>query len=268
MLLAACYVYAITSPVVLSSIVLAILMGLLALALWQKARDHLVFLLDPSMSPPSSVSTADGLMAATLFFVVQALVSLLPRATLGEPSAWWVLIAYAVAGAFTYCLARYSFWRLKTAGVPLLLRGLAAGWAGPTMLAALVAIGCGIAYLRIVPALGLDELASPPPRGWRLDPAWLLALACLAAPLCEEFIFRGLIFGGLRRSLGFAPAALASAGVFAIVHPAISWLPVFVLGLCAAWTYERTRALIAPMLVHASYNACVVGLQLYSPGTL
>lgn len=45
------------------------------------------------------------------------------------------------------------------------------------------------------------------------------------------------------------------------MHPPISALPVFVLGLAAAWVYERTRNLPAPMLTHAVYNA-VIGAQL------
>jgi len=78
----------------------------------------------------------------------------------------------------------------------------------------------------------------------------------------EEFIFRGLIFGGLRRSWGPLPAILASTAIFAVVHPPISMLPVFGLGLCAAWAYDRTRQLLAPMMAHAIYNGAVVFYQL------
>jgi ABC-2 type transport system permease protein len=95
----------------------------------------------------------------------------------------------------------------------------------------------------------------------RTTALWLGTLAVAAAPLFEEFIFRGLIFGGLRRSLGIVPATLASAAVFAIIHPPLSVVPVFGLGICAALTYERTMVLAAPMLVHAIYNAVVVGFQ-------
>src|SRR5262249_43076873 len=94
--------------------------------------------------------------------------------------------------------------------------------------------------------------------GW-----WALPLALVAAPLFEEFIFRGLIFGGLRRSFGLWPATLVSAAMFAIMHPAISMLPVFVMGVCAALVYERTRSLLAPMLTHAVYNACVLATQVW-----
>jgi membrane protease YdiL (CAAX protease family) len=43
----------------------------------------------------------------------------------------------------------------------------------------------------------------------------------------------------------------------------LSMLPVFVLGLCTAWTYERSKALLAPMLVHAAYNAMILSSQLW-----
>ena len=49
-----------------------------------------------------------------------------------------------------------------------------------------------------------------PPRKLRLG-AWMLPLGVLAAPLFEEFIFRGLVFRGLRRSMRLLPAAVASA---------------------------------------------------------
>ena len=84
----------------------------------------------------------------------------------------------------------------------------------------------------------------------------------IAAPIFEEFIFRGLIFGGLRRTVGLLPAVAASAAIFAVVHPPMSTLPVFALGVCTAIAYERTNVLLAPMLVHAIYNLCVLGYQL------
>jgi hypothetical protein len=59
-------------------------------------------------------------------------------------------------------------------------------------------------------------------------------LAIRAAPQFEEFIFRGLIFGGLRRTMGVAASVTASAAIFAIVHPPVSVIPVFGLGLAAA----------------------------------
>ena len=106
------------------------------------------------------------------------------------------------------------------------------------------------------PALEESQLHLPKPG------AWLVPLAVVAAPIFEETIFRGLVFGGLRRSVRFAYAALASAAIFAVVHPPIAFPAVFVLALVAAAVYERTQLLLAPMVTHAFYNAVVLALSL------
>jgi ABC-2 type transport system permease protein len=108
------------------------------------------------------------------------------------------------------------------------------------------------ASMQLLPLQRIDQMA---------DRAWLAAPAIAAAPVFEEFIFRGLVFGGLRRSFGPAAATLASAAIFAIVHPPMSVIPVFFMAVCAALIYERTRLLAAPMTVHAVYNAAVLGFQ-------
>ena len=256
MTLAGLYIYAVVTPDLSQRLIFMTLTLLLAFALWQKARDQLPYLLDPDASPPPRVSLSDGLIAAMVFFVLQAIVMLL-----GRKSGATALLAFAVAGALTYLLMRSVYAKAKTQGVPrisngtnLPLLGVAAGLA-----AGVVASG----YLYAADAMGflddaVSERGSFATLGW-----WILPLALIAAPLFEEFIFRGLIFGGLRRSFGLWPAALASAAVFAIVHPAISIAPVFVLGLCAALVYERTRSLLAPMLAHAVYNAVAIGAQVW-----
>jgi hypothetical protein len=73
-----------------------------------------------------------------------------------------------------------------------------------------------------------------------------------------------LIFGGLRRSLGLGASVLASAAIFALVHPAASVIPVFGLGVAAALVYERTGFLLGPMVVHAVYNAAIIAYQALS----
>jgi hypothetical protein len=90
---------------------------------------------------------------------------------------------------------------------------------------------------------------------------WLPAIAVLAAPVFEEFIFRGLVFRGLRRSTNPTLAILGSAGVFAVVHPAISVVPVFILGMAAAWSFERSQLLVSAIAAHAVYNAAVVAMN-------
>jgi membrane protease YdiL (CAAX protease family) len=57
------------------------------------------------------------------------------------------------------------------------------------------------------------------------------------------------------------PSVLASAGVFAIVHPPLSAAPVFVLGAAAAISFEYGGMLLAPITAHALYNLSMVLLD-------
>lgn len=256
MLLTGLYIAAIAAGNVAQQLVFIILTAALALALWQKARDAMPYLMDPDAAPPQQVSLADGLMAAMLFFVLQALLLLLMLYRPDAPDAGKIVAAFALAGMLTYGLARLSYWRSKTIGVPRLFQRAAPVAWGISVAAAAGAIVAGIAYLAVL--RHFDWLPHQTlPASW-----WMFALAVVAAPLCEEFIFRGLIFGGLRRSMGAPGAIVISAAIFAIVHPPLSMLPVFVLGLCTGFAYERGKMLLAPMLVHAAYNAAVVGYQM------
>jgi ABC-2 type transport system permease protein len=259
MLLVSLYVYAVYASTIWQRAATVILTALLALALWQKARDRFDYLLDPTASPPARVSVSDGLIAALMFFVVQALVIVFFQVgKFDVPAAQIIWIAFCTAGAITYGAIRFVYWRTKTAGVPRtvgpgLPRALLVGVAG-----GIVASLAGLAYIEIAASVDLLSI----PRATQVaDRLWLGGLAIAAAPVFEEFIFRGLIFGGLRRSLGPAAATLASAAIFAIVHPPMSAIPVFFMAICAAVVYERTKVLAAAMAVHAVYNAAVLGFQ-------
>ena len=93
---------------------------------------------------------------------------------------------------------------------------------------------------------------------------WMLALSVLAAPVFEELIFRGILYRGFRHGLRASLSALASAVVFALMHPAATALPVFVMAWLAACAYERTRWLATPVAAHMTYNAVVFGSALLS----
>jgi membrane protease YdiL (CAAX protease family) len=262
MMLASFYAYAIYASTIWQRAALIILTALVAIALWQKARDQLDYLLDPSASPPPRVSVSDGLIAALMFFVLQAILTLLLTAWKILPPAETIWIAFCGAGATTYAVMRLVYWRAGTADVPRMLhddvsRALLWGIIGgvASSLAALI-------YIQVIQSIDVFPALRQQGQVTNASIAlWLAILAVVAAPVFEEFIFRGLIFGGLRRSVNVAIATLASAAIFAIVHPPVSVIPVFVMGVCAALVYERTRMLAAPVVSHAIYNAAVVAFQ-------
>lgn len=262
LMLSGLYVYAVTTALWSHKVVLIILMAALAMALWQKTRDRLPYLLDPAMAPPARVSTADGLIAALLFFVLQAgLLFLLAKiGKVGPAEA--IVLAFSVAGLLVFGLMRLVLWLTKAQGVPAMLAGRLWHTVAWGLGAGLLAAAVGALYLSAIGKLGLLPDALAAGQGSHFAPHWLFLLAVVAAPLCEEFIFRGLIFGGLRRSMGLAPAMVMSAALFAIVHAPVSMAPVFVLGLVTAYAYERNRSLLAPVLVHAVYNGALLALHL------
>ena len=257
MMLASLYGYGLYTDAWPHRLAVVVLVSALALALWQKARDELPFLLDPTAAPPSRVSAADGMLAAVAFFAVQA-IAFFALHHGGPPALSDMALAFTIAGAVVYLLVRLVYWRTGTTGVPALLRGGLSGTLGWGAACALPAILIGFIWMTglrhvgiAIPAVAIDGHI-----------AALVALASVAAPLFEEFIFRGLIFNGLRRSLRLLPALGASAAVFAVIHPPLSMLPVFVLGVCAGCAYERGKGLLSPIVTHALYNSAMIALQL------
>ncbi len=80
--------------------------------------------------------------------------------------------------------------------------------------------------------------------------------AVVLAPLQEEFIFRGYIYGVLRRYAGVPVGIVVNAALFAAIHlHAPSLAGLFVLAVCLTLAYEWTGSLLVPMAVHALFNS-------------
>ncbi len=81
-----------------------------------------------------------------------------------------------------------------------------------------------------------------------------LTIAVLA-PLCEEIIFRGFLYGILRRNCGTFLAVTGSALVFAAIHlDKGGMLMLFAIGLALALCYERNRSLVPCFIAHGMWN--------------
>jgi hypothetical protein len=204
------------------------------------------YLLDPAAAPPARVSTADGLIAATAFFILQGILLLF----FGKVDMQAITIAFGAAGLTVYGLMRLVYWRSKAAGVPTILRGadialsLQRRHRGSHRQRRRHRLHEHHSAHTLWPEIAKAAAAAAVPRGWILAGRGRRAAV-------RRIHLPWLIFGGLRRSMNALPAMVMSAAIFAVVHPPLSMLPVFVLGLCAAWTYERSKTLLAPMLVHA-----------------
>lgn len=96
----------------------------------------------------------------------------------------------------------------------------------------------------------------------------VIVAAVVVAPLAEETLFRGFVYGVLKRYTDAPFAALSSALMFAIVHVHVgSLLPLFMLAVLFCIAYEITGCLLAPMLLHAVFNTVsILGMLFLQPG--
>ena len=87
---------------------------------------------------------------------------------------------------------------------------------------------------------------------------WVLAVA---APVAEEFIFRGLLLRATLRHVSFPLANTAQAALFSAVHFDLAAAPyLFVCGLAFGWLARRSGGLLAPMVAHAVFNLVAAAL--------
>lgn len=85
----------------------------------------------------------------------------------------------------------------------------------------------------------------------------VLLLAVLPA-ICEELIFRGVIFGGMRE-MGETGAVFFSAFLFALFHGnASQTIYQFLLGIVLAYIFVLTKNLLCPMILHFTNNFVVL----------
>jgi membrane protease YdiL (CAAX protease family) len=134
--------------------------------------------------------------------------------------------------------------------------GIAAG-------AGLAAFGGLISWVTHAKAsAGLMELLS----GLRTGPwtaAGLLVLIAAVAPVCEEILFRGAIFGLAYANGRTWTGAITASVLFAIAHGNLRMTPYYlVFSAVNCWLLARTRTLAGPIAAHVTVNlsACMAVL--------
>jgi membrane protease YdiL (CAAX protease family) len=90
-----------------------------------------------------------------------------------------------------------------------------------------------------------------------------MIMVCVAAPVVEEFFFRGFFFTALRNWRGLWPAAIGTGVVFGAIHlgssPAGALVPLAVLGFGLCLLYAWTGSLYPCIAVHAINNSIAFG---------
>jgi uncharacterized protein len=84
---------------------------------------------------------------------------------------------------------------------------------------------------------------------------WGFLLVCIAAPLLEEILCRGIFLRSFLENYSVKKAILWSAIIFAALHMN-PWqaIPAFVIGYFMGWLFYRTKSLLPSIIVHFLNN--------------
>jgi len=243
-----------------------VLLGALDVSVWQKLRDELPWLTEPAEDPPPRLYLMHGLLAAVGYTAIQGMGMQLAVAAKTPP-----LVALPIASALAAAVvALIALWQLSRHKVRIFPGGGRAPGAGGLFYAAagaIMACGAGWAWVKLLEVMPWTAGSVAPARAaaaaMRSPEEWfaLAGLAVVVAPVAEEFIFRGLVYHGLRRTHGFVWSLLWSSLFFTAVHPPLGSAAVFCLAAVNAWIMERTGRLWLCVMVHAGYNAFALWLQ-------
>jgi membrane protease YdiL (CAAX protease family) len=260
----------------------AVYSSLMAAAMWQNFRARLPYLYDPWSEilppPPTLMHAMIGISALVecgavitgflLVFIPRGEVAIAHAVIYGTCAAI-VSVSLAIflqgrgvnlAGLWNWPAQGVSArtpWTIDAPGQTRLFPALLIGGGAGLLLG-----GFGQAYLALVhfvPDIAeqlrhSNELTTTIPH---LRES-LFVMAVAIAPFAEEFLFRGLLYRALDREWGGWKAVLGSAAFFAVYHPMLSWVPVFVLGATNAVLFKASGRLAPCVAVHMVYNVIVL----------
>lgn len=95
-----------------------------------------------------------------------------------------------------------------------------------------------------------------------VDALRIVAALVIAAPICEEILFRGVLMRSYQ-PYGATLAVVLSSALFAFFHMRLQGLPGLIpVAFLLGWVAMRTNSLLASMLVHMANNAFGAGLMI------
>ena len=84
-------------------------------------------------------------------------------------------------------------------------------------------------------------------------------LVAIVAPIWEEVIFRGFLMPSLTKKWRISTSICLSSCIFALAHFSLErFLPLTALSIALSILYVRTRNVVAPIVLHALWNAAAV----------
>ena len=250
-----------------------------AAAMWQNFRARLPYLYDPwSETLPAPPTLMHAMIAISCLAEGAAVLTAAALAMAGRANIAAVQAFAYAASAILVSFLMVQF--LADRGAPLSQvwrwrseTGSSRSSSGPVWRGDLLSAAAGAAgglalglaalgYLALLHRLPLTaDLLNEAERQAAAIPHLHLSLMVMGvffAPAAEEYLFRGLLYRALDRDWGGWRAVAGSAAFFAIYHPALSWLPVGLLGAANALLYKKTGRLAPAIVMHMVYNAVVL----------
>lgn len=160
------------------------------------------------------------------------------------------------------------------ADVGLVLRGKE-WWAVPAgMGLQIAAVAVSIPFVQLLfpdgaPSQGVADIAGSSET--TLEILGIFLAVAVLAPVIEEIIYRGMLLPWLGRFMGRWPSILASAAIFALIHPLLDWdaraaVPgLFVIGVVLAWAALRRGDLSLAIALHSGVNFLAAFLIVWGP---
>ena len=141
--------------------------------------------------------------------------------------------------------------------------------------------GAALLAAILIALLGVTPDAPLPPADDAAGIAVNLLVAAVLAPFWEEVFFRGFVTTAWARTAGPRAAVVRGALFFAVIHvitlagsdfdtalrtAVIAFVIRLPVGLVLGWVFLRRRTLVAPIALHATYNAIPVLLVALGAG--
>jgi hypothetical protein len=141
----------------------------------------------------------------------------------------------------------------------------------------------GLLAAVLIAILGVTPEPTIPPAREPLDVVLSLLAAAVIAPLWEEAFFRGFTTTAWLRSAGARAAIARGAVFFALIHvvtlagsdfgeaarlAVVAFAVRLPVALLLGWVFVRRRTLVAPIALHATYNAIPVLLVALGAGAV
>ncbi len=87
---------------------------------------------------------------------------------------------------------------------------------------------------------------------------WLsIFVITITSPVCEELLFRGLLFNRIRETRSIPNAVIVSGIVFGLMHMPnyLQMIYAAFLGMAMAWAYFKYENILVPVIMHIVFNA-------------